>query len=224
MLIRIVLAALPLLAMQERVLAADACVACHMDPAFQASNRKLRDYYLMWKSSTHGKAEVACSECHGGDPKLADKAAAHASIPGGTMRAVNFRNIPKTCGSCHGGLYTAFTKSRHFKSLLRKKADAQGPNCVTCHGSLIARNLDPGKLHDACDTCHNKNTDNHPEYADRAGVLVKQLLDARARIKDLGERQRFAAPLRQIALNWHMVDLANVEVETAALLKNIPLK
>ena len=131
MTLRILLAPLLYLAAQERALAAEACVVCHMDPSFQNTNKKLRDYYLMWKSSTHGKAEVACSECHGGDPKLTNKAAAHASMPGGAMRAVNFRNIPKTCGSCHGGLYTAYTKSRHFKFLLRRKADAQGPNCVT---------------------------------------------------------------------------------------------
>jgi formate-dependent nitrite reductase cytochrome c552 subunit len=193
------------------------------------TNKKLYDYFQLWRASTHGQEDVNCVDCHGGNAKLTDKGSAHASMPGGGMGAVSFRNIPKTCGSCHSDLYNAYTKSKHFKHLVKKQEEDQGPNCVTCHGSLNAKALNVNTVRNTCIKCHNAKTNNHPDIPLKAEGLLNDLNTIRAYNRfnsirgdaaTVAEAKKNLDPrVRSLAQTWHSFDLAKIEGEMAAVLK-----
>jgi len=138
--------------------AEDSCVECHGDPDFLFTNKKLHDYFQIWKDSTHAQEGVSCSDCHGGNSDASGKKAAHLDDVGGEESAgsaVNFRNIPDTCGTCHEEIYEGFRESDHFDHLVRKKQEKQGPNCVTCHGSLNVVVLNVSTVGEACSRCRS---------------------------------------------------------------------
>jgi hypothetical protein len=135
------LVALVLLEAEAAEGAKDSCVDCHSDPDLLVKNKKLYDYFQEWSASVHKQEEVSCSDCHGGNPDVDDKDAAHGGDLTGAAAtsSVNFRNIPSMCGECHDEMYDAFRKSEHFEHLLAKKQEEQGPTCVTCHGSISSQ-------------------------------------------------------------------------------------
>jgi len=107
----------------------DECYECHKSPEFKVTNKKIYDYNIDFEVSIHGIAELACTDCHGGDSSTKDKKQAHK----GVMDPVCYDNIPATCGECHDEQFDAFTSSNHYQ-LLEK--DGNAPNCVTCHGAM----------------------------------------------------------------------------------------
>jgi Cytochrome c554 and c-prime len=111
----------------------DSCVDCHRNPDFLVQNKKLYDYYRDWQLSIHRQQDVTCSDCHGGNPEFSDKARAHGGEVGeeGRNNAVNFRNIPDTCGQCHDEFLEAYLGSKHFKHLVKAKQEKQGPRPET---------------------------------------------------------------------------------------------
>lgn len=106
--------------------AANDCVACH-----QKQNDKS---VALYAESTHAKSGFKCNSCHGGDPKAADKAAAHA---------VNFVGQPSVnetlamCGSCHSTQIAKFKTSLHFPD----RVGAPRMTCVDCHGAHMVGSL-----------------------------------------------------------------------------------
>ena len=113
--------------------AQDSCVACHKTLHQTAA---LHHNFKDWESSAHGKAAVACSACHGGNPNAPAREAAHAGMLAASndKSPVYFTNIPQTCGNCHTAELNAFKISLHFKELERT---GRGPNCVTESSLLI---------------------------------------------------------------------------------------
>ncbi len=214
--------------------AKDSCVACHSDEAFMVTNRKLYDYYQNWQLSVHADAGVTCTDCHGGNPKASSKAEAHSGTAGSATSSasrINFRNVPKTCAGCHEGIYEGYKQSKHFAHLNAKGKSAQGPNCVTCHGSVNAGILHADTVRGVCSKCHNKKTKNHPEVPDRASTMLIRFLavdrfthyvttrgesqEAQTFIKELAPRR---AELSQV---WHTFDLQQIDVKTRALLDQL---
>lgn len=210
--------------------AADGCVDCHGNPDFIVTNKKLYDYFQSWRSSIHGLEGVACEDCHGGSPKATDKATAHGSnmTVGQANSAVNFMNIPQTCGRCHDDFLQAYRKSRHSQLLKSRNQQAQGPNCVTCHGSLNAKILDIRNVRDTCQNCHNSVSENHPEIPDRAEHLLNDLNAIRGYQKFIDRRGTTDASrdalrlldrdIQNLARRWHTFDLETIQADTSTLL------
>lgn len=217
----------PALAAEEE---ADSCVDCHRDPDFLVTNKKLRDYYVNWELSIHSQEGVTCSDCHGGNPALGDKESAHGGELGeGSLgSAVNFRNIPRTCGQCHEEIYKAYRESHHSEHLIREGEDRQGPNCVTCHGSINVSVLNVTSIRDSCTRCHNDETENHPDIPDRAHEILNDFLsihrfyryitvrempeDAREFFEMVDDR------IDSLSIAWHTFDLDEIEEKTGVVL------
>lgn len=129
------------------VAAADgSCVACHKTvdaPAYVEHNFK------DWENSAHARAGVSCESCHGGDPAAQDKAKAHAGVIRSTAKnsPLYYTAIPESCGSCHQPELKAFKTSVHSQQLQRT---GQGPNCLTCHGSMANHVLAPREMETTC--------------------------------------------------------------------------
>jgi hypothetical protein len=174
----------------------------------------------------HKQEEVSCSDCHGGNPDIDDKDAAHGGDLTGAAAtsSVNFRNIPSMCGECHDEMYDAFRKSEHFEHLLAKKQEEQGPTCVTCHGSINVAALNVLTVRAACARCHNEETENHPEIPAKAEGLLNGFRSVHRYYRYIGvkgdpERSRefFEAVdprIHGLAVNWHSFDLESIAEKT----------
>lgn len=96
------------------------CSACH---------RRQNDQVVeLFSQSTHAKANVKCSRCHGGEPAASSKEAAHAN------RFVGKPTPNETlamCGSCHTSQLAAFKASAHFP----ERRGAPRMDCAQCHGA-----------------------------------------------------------------------------------------
>ena len=126
------------------------CAGCH----FAALAASERWHLSEWDHSAHGRANVGCERCHGGDPTTFESFLAHQGILGPTNPAspLHRTNLPKTCGACHPGPFAAFQKSRHYELLREGNRDT--PTCVTCHGNVGAFLLSPKALYAECARCH----------------------------------------------------------------------
>ena len=99
---------------------ANDCVACH-----QKQNDKS---VALYAESTHAKSGFKCNRCHGGDPKAADKAAAHAT---GFVGRPSVNETLAMCGLCHTTQIATFKTSLHFPD----RVGAPRMTCVECHGA-----------------------------------------------------------------------------------------
>ena len=217
--------------------AEDSCIACHRDQKFQVTNKKLFDYYRLWRQSVHADEGVGCADCHGGDEDEPTKRAAHGT-PGlsAALRSspVNYRNIPRTCAQCHEAYYEHFRRSPHFKHLQNGEDERQGPSCVTCHASVNTTVLNVNTVKRTCAFCHNEETGNHPEIPGRAEFLLSKFLSIHRYYRYLtikggilNEQETFEQIEERTAglfIEWHTFDLAAIERETAALLKLLKRK
>ena len=107
------------------------CLSCHLDnPDVRSRTSPTAGFIAAYEHSVHGAAlergnsRVAnCVDCHG----------IHEMQKGieSTSR-VNKRNIPETCGRCHGDIAREFAESIHGVELARGNNDA--PACTNCHG------------------------------------------------------------------------------------------
>jgi hypothetical protein len=208
----------------------DSCVECHRDPKFLVTNKKLYDYFREWDSSVHEQEGIGCADCHGGNPKSSDKDKAHGTdlSESGAKSAVNFKNIPVTCGECHDEVYGRYRTSSHFEHLVAEAQEEQGPNCVTCHGSLSGTTLTVNTVRTACARCHNEKTDNHPEIPDKAKIILNKFLSIHrfyryitARGDPIETREFFRRVddrIHSLSLEWHTFELAGIEEKTQELL------
>jgi nitrate/TMAO reductase-like tetraheme cytochrome c subunit len=208
----------------------DYCEKCHRDPAFLVTNKKLYDYYQQWSASVHKQEEVTCDDCHGGNPRASDKVEAHGDGVGEEDEdsGVYFKNVPETCGECHEEILEGFQKSNHFEHVAAKKAEDQGPTCVTCHGSIDVGVLNVNSVEAACVRCHNEETDNHPEHPEKAREILNRFLsisrfyryitirvepdEAKVFFMDIDER------LQKLSVTWHTFDLEKIDRDTERVL------
>jgi ribosomal protein S27AE len=103
------------------------CADCHYaDPAAPR-----RDHLNEWDRSPHGRNNVGCEKCHGGNPRQFEKFLAHRGVlPSGDKASpANRQNLPATCGRCHTGPSLAFENSRHYQLL--RTGSCKGPTCST---------------------------------------------------------------------------------------------
>jgi len=216
--------------------AKDSCVECHGETSFLVTNKKLYSYFRRWRSSNHTREGVTCADCHGGNPQYSDKEKAHggdlsAALP---SSAVNFRNIPRTCGRCHEHIYEGFRESVHFEHLVSKDQEDQGPTCVTCHGSMNVTVLNAYTVKETCQQCHNEETQNHPENSKEASALLRNLLSIQRHYHYIAARGSPAATksfledvdaqVHDLTVTWHTFDLDAMSEKTEAVLEELRAK
>ncbi len=198
---------------------ANSCVQCHSRlPGSSFVGAKSHS----WSGSIHEKRGVTCDKCHGGVPGEAGQKEAHAGVLGSSNPAspVYFKNIPSTCGKCHGAEFYKFTQSKHYKIL---QAAGRGPECVTCHGSMVTGILTPDTIAAVCQQCHNERMGTFPYVPEKAKAVLllltesSTLLDASAKLYYPAEGSEQAAALRDARsslqtakLDWHRFDLDTI--------------
>ena len=138
----------------------NSCITCHSD---------------IWEkelqNSVHGRENILCQSCHGGDPTKLDYEAAKA--PGtGFIGIPNKRQIAETCGGCHSnveamnfyGIRTdqlaRYKTSGHGKKLFGER-NSQVAVCSDCHGyHKVLPIADPNSpvyplnIPKTCNRCH----------------------------------------------------------------------
>ena len=157
------------------------CADCHFANPGSVSANHLSE----WDLSGHGRKNVGCETCHGGDPRSFEPFVAHKDILARTNPAspVHPTNLPKTCGTCHTGPLVAFQRSKHYELL--RAGNKNGPTCTTCHGEAAGTRLSPKALEGQCATCHGAGKiAPHPEFPARARLADEGLREARALLKD----------------------------------------
>jgi len=216
--------------------AKDSCVECHGKTSFLVTNKKLYSYFRRWRSSNHTRVGVTCVDCHGGDPQYSDKEKAHGGDLSAAQAssAVNFRNIPKTCGRCHEHIYEGFRESTHFEHVVSKDEEDQGPTCVTCHGSMNVTVLNAYTVEETCRKCHNEETQNHPESPQEARALLRSFLSIQRYYQYIAARGDPAATkpflgaidahLHDLTVTWHTFDLDAMDEKTKAVLEELRAK
>lgn len=220
----------PAWANDDPTLSKDKCIACHSNPEYLVTNKKLFDYFQNWRSSVHGLEGVACVDCHGGNSTIATKDEAHATRLTAEKNgdAVSYERVPDTCGACHESLLSSYRTSRHFRLMKDNDQHERGPNCVTCHGSLNAAAPDVRTVAATCQLCHNADSANHPETPARAVALLNDLNTIRGfrlYVSRRGEGDTRDKALREIdaglsdlARRWHTFDVDGIGESTKALL------
>lgn len=159
---------------------ASKCADCH----FANPDAPRRGHLGDWDRSAHGRQNIGCERCHGGNATSFEKLIAHKGIVGAGDRKspVHRANLPTTCGTCHAGQLMEFQKSRHFQLL--KADDKRGPTCATCHEDVGDMLLSPKALEAQCNTCHGPGkTAPRPERAANARKMLENVREARAQLK-----------------------------------------
>lgn len=215
----------------------NSCEQCHSDPKFLVQNKKLYDYYRDWSVSIHRQEGVTCVDCHGGNPKATTKAAAHGSESLRSSDAsspINYANIPATCATCHEHIYDKYRKSAHFQHLKVADQTEQGPNCVTCHGSLNVSVLNVTTVRATCAQCHNEDTRNNPDIPEEAERVLNNFLSIsryyrfitmRSKPEDAKAFFQVVDPvIRELNADWHTFELDRIEDKTRDLLRFMQLR
>jgi cytochrome c3-like protein len=142
------------------------CASCHADLARMTPYNIPADQYALYLTSQHGlrlakgdETVAVCTDCHGvhdirrkDDPKS----------------SVFTRNIPYTCGRCHGAPppgspegappvpdspFADYQAGVHGQAFL-VQANDNAPTCASCHGSHGAAPPGIGDVDKVCGQCH----------------------------------------------------------------------
>jgi predicted CXXCH cytochrome family protein len=105
------------------------CGTCHASAAL-AKKYHLQNVYSVYMDSIHGYAvskegllvAANCTSCHGSHDILS-----HTNPKSATYKT----NIPKTCGTCHGGVKSQYLAGVHGKVL--ERGNLAAPACTDCH-------------------------------------------------------------------------------------------
>ncbi len=125
----------------------NACIDCHSSEQMKPAFREIPDE---WKKSWHAQNNIACHDCHGGDPK--DPLLAMSHQQRGFVGAPPARQIPEFCGKCHIGILRNYLESGHGKAL---RSTGKGPHCVVCHGSHNVQKANIEIINEQrCSKCH----------------------------------------------------------------------
>ncbi len=152
--------------------AQNSCYDCHLAQQFEDEDQHLRD----WRDSVHERAGVSCQACHGGDGTTLVQPQAHRGVLHSRSKKAptHPRNLPATCGQCHGLMLDALQTSTHWELFEAGKRDA--PTCYTCHGALATQSIGGGGLQAECQSCHGTDAQ-HPmvERLQRGAELTQRL-------------------------------------------------
>lgn len=183
------------------------CADCH----FANPDAPRRGHLSDWDRSAHGRQNIGCERCHGGNATSFEKLVAHKGIVGAGDRKspVHRASLPTTCGTCHAGQLMEFQKSKHFQLL--KADDKRGPTCATCHEDVGDTLLSPKALEGQCNACHGPGkTAPRPERAANARLMLENVREARSQLKqarDLIKQVKDASRKARLSQEAEMVAL-----------------
>ncbi len=107
------------------------CEKCHADEdMMKRRDVSLKNAAESYARSVHGKSAkegsvlaATCTDCHG----------VHLLLGSDNPKSkVYKKNVAKTCGKCHSGIYKDYKISIHGKKL--EKGVMESPTCTDCHG------------------------------------------------------------------------------------------
>ncbi len=212
----------------------ESCIDCHSDTRFLVRNKKLYDYFRGWERSVHALEGVTCADCHGGNPRATERKQAHGGASMGSAAkgsALNYRNVPDTCAKCHEDIAAAYRTSLHAEALEASGDEQQGPNCVTCHGSVNTTLLSVATVRATCEQCHNEKTDNSPEVPSRAEHVLNHFLSINRYYRYIHRKsapadvhafhQEIDPVLEELAAQWHTFDLDSIDERTELLVRDL---
>ncbi len=171
------------------------CVVCHTD--------KRRSFLL----GAHSERGIGCHDCHGGNPRSFERAAAHAGSD--YIGSPDKLETVRLCASCHSdpdqmrqyalpaGQLAEYRTSRHGKLLLEAD-DLGAPTCSDCHDSHLilppndARsNVHPPNIAATCADCHENSA-----LMSKYGLGTQEVATHRASAHGVAlyEKRNFAAP------------------------------
>lgn len=136
------------------------CIICH-----NQLGKEKAQWVKDWQESVHGKNNVTCPACHGGDPSSFNK----PKIAGtGFLGKPTRQEIPDFCARCHSNpnwmrqynkrtdQISQYKTSKHGKGLYQNN-DLKVAVCVDCHGkhfiAKISDNLSPANHKNIAETC-----------------------------------------------------------------------
>ena len=138
------------------------CASCHADIARMKPYNLPSDQYALYLTSQHGlrlakgdERVAVCTDCHG----------VHEIRPPDDPKSSVFaRNVPSTCGRCHGAgtggapprpgsPYAEYAAGVHGKAFL-ERGDSAAPTCASCHGTHGAAPPGVGDIDKVCGQCH----------------------------------------------------------------------
>jgi hypothetical protein len=197
----------------------NSCVECH---AKLPANSFVGVKSHSWIGSIHEQHGVTCDKCHGGNPAATQEKQAHIGVYGSSnpKSSVYFKNVPETCGKCHGAEFYKFTQSLHYKML---ETTGRGPTCVTCHGSMVTKVLSPNNLVAVCARCHNSRMGIFPYVPQKAKAVLLLLRESKELLA--ADEQLYRSPkcrrtlshadvlLHAAKLNWHKFDLDTITTQ-----------
>jgi hypothetical protein len=145
------------------------CFDCHTK-----LGGKQADLAAQWQRSSHAERNVACADCHGGDPS-ADTIDAAMSPKAGFIGVPAKSDVPALCASCHADVarmrqynlptdqYDQYKESVHGKRLA--EGDLNVATCFDCHGGHQvlkpndpASTVYPANVPGLCAGCHANQT------------------------------------------------------------------
>jgi predicted CXXCH cytochrome family protein len=160
------------------------CASCHADVSKMRFYNLPSDQYALYQTSQHGirlaKGDTnaaVCTDCHG----------VHEIRPPDDPKSkVSGRNIPNTCGQCHGtpsfqaryrlkeNPVADYREGVHGKAFLGGASD-NAPECTRCHGSHGATPPGVGDVDKVCGQCHETTRNYflagpHKDAMDEAGL------------------------------------------------------
>jgi len=160
------------------------CASCHADVTKMRFYNLPSDQYALYQTSQHGvllakgdSNAAVCTDCHG----------VHEIRPPEDPQSRVFgRNIPSTCGTCHGtpsfqarykrkdNPVTDYRKGVHGRAYLTGASDT-APECTACHGSHGATPPGVGDVEKVCGQCHETAREYfvgsaHKQAMDDAGI------------------------------------------------------
>ncbi len=156
------------------------CIICH-----NQLGKEKAAWVKQWQESVHGKNDVTCPACHGGDPSSFNKPKIEGT---GYIGKPSRLEVPEFCARCHSNTnwmrqynkrtdqLSQYKTSKHGKGLFQKK-DAQVAICIDCHGKHdISGISDPSSLahhKSIAETCAGCHADE--DYMLPYGLVTNQL-------------------------------------------------
>ncbi|MFY9557997.1 MAG: cytochrome c3 family protein [Blastocatellia bacterium] len=121
----------------------DNCITCH-----SRQKEKLGQVVTIYQTSTHGRVNIGCAGCHGGDASQSEKLKAHS---GHFIARPDTSATLEMCGSCHRQPLEFFKNSRH----LAARPNVARLDCVECHGvHAIGAASESFRWPQFCAACH----------------------------------------------------------------------
>jgi hypothetical protein len=170
-------------ALKDRAAIPAACARCHADSEMMRPYDLPVDQYAIYQTSQHGRAvargnerAAVCVDCHG---------VHDIRSPADPRSPTNARNVPATCGRCHGdrslmerfghdaGVVDDYLQSVHGKAVA--DGNLAAPTCIGCHGVHGAAPPGVGDIDKVCGSCHTRTRRAFIEGPHRAAMLAAGL-------------------------------------------------